>query len=173
MFENYTYKTKCKALVILFIMLSITAYKRSFRSLFELIAEHKILSLKIDDMNSKSVNSSILKNEIRYLDDIIGKGGVTKQMIQQGIVDFATRSKNTSIYNVEAIHEFEDGDFTIITNQIDVTGNVNELIAMVYNFEKKFNLSKITSVRFYTVKKNNLATILHLKIIFQNYENNK
>ena len=49
---------------------------------------------------------------------------------------------------------------------VSVIGNFNQLINVVYTFEKKFEYSKITNTRFYIDKKNNKTDILHLKIIF-------
>lgn len=174
MFENYSYKQKFYALIILFFMLSITAYKRSFHTLFEVISEYKMLSKKADDINKKSKNTGTLTNDIAYLDKIIGKEGVTKEMVQQGIVSFAsTNSNNISISDLKPIHDFPEDDYHIITNQLDVTGNANQLLELAYNFEKKFDFSRMVSQNFYTTKKNNKSEVLHLKMIFQNYENNK
>jgi hypothetical protein len=174
MFENYSYKQKFYALIILFFMLAATAYKRSFHTLFEVISEYKMLSKKADDINKKSKSTGSLTNDIAYLDKIIGKEGVTKEMVQQGIVSFAsTNSKNISISDLKPIHDFPEDDYHIITNQLDVTGNANQLLELAYNFEKKFDFSRMVSQNFYTTKKNNKSEVLHLKMIFQNYENNK
>lgn len=54
MFENYSYKQKFYALIVLFFMLSVTAYKRSFRALFDVVCEYKTLSKKADDINKKA-----------------------------------------------------------------------------------------------------------------------
>ena len=174
MFEKYSYKKKCIALLILFLMLSITAYKRSFHTLFQVFDEHKILSIKAEDINKKANGADGLIRDIAYLDKTIGKEGISKEMVQQGIVNFATeKHPKVSINDLQPIHVFLDTNYTIITNQLDVTGNVNQLLELVYDFEKKFNLSRIVNIKFYTVKKNNDSDVLHLKMIFQNYENNK
>lgn len=174
MFEKYTFKTKFIALIVVFIMLFITAYKRSFNTLFQVLTDYKTLTLKVNEINKKGNNSVELIKEIAYLDKIIGKQEVTKEMVQQGIVSFATENHpKVSINDLQSIHVFPDENYTIITNQLDVTGNVNELLQLGYDFEKKFNLSRIISMNFYTSKKNNKPDVLHLKMIFQNYENNK
>ena len=53
MFENYSYKKKFTVLIAVFFMLSITAYKRSFHALFQVINEYRALSEKVDDINKK------------------------------------------------------------------------------------------------------------------------
>lgn len=174
MFEKYPYKIKCKALIIVFFMLLITAYKRSFHALFQVISEHKVLAAKADEINKKANNTDELIRDIAYLDKIIGKEGITKEMVQQGIVSFASeKHPQVSINDLQPIHVFPDDNYTIITNQLDVTGNSNELLQLSYDFEKEFKLSRIVSMNFYTTKKSNKSDILHLKMIFQNYENNK
>lgn len=173
MFENYSYKQKFYALIILFFMLSITAYKRSFHALFDVISEYSELSKKADDINKKAKNTGTLKNDVECLDKIIGKEGVTKEMVQQGIIGFASASPGVSINDLKPIHDYPETDYHIITNQLDVTGNANQLLELAYNFEKKFNYSRMVSQNFYTTKKNNKSEVLHLKMIFQNYENTK
>ena len=174
MFEQYSYKKKFMALVLVFVMLSITAYKRSFSTLFQTISEYKTLSSKIDELNKKASNTNGLIKDVAYLDKIIGKDGTTKEMIQQGIVSFASQNHTgISIHEVQTIHVFSDENYTTITNQLDVTGGANTLLQLGYDFEKKFDLSRITSMNFYTTKNNNKSEVLHLKMIFQNYENNK
>jgi hypothetical protein len=174
MFENYSYKQKFYALGVLFCLLSITAYKRSFRPLFEVFNEYQTLSKKADEINKKAKNTDGLVKDIAYLDKIIGKEGTSKEMVQQGIVSFASENAPAvSINDLKPIHDFPEDDYHIITNQLDVTGNSNQLLSLAYNFEKKFNLSRIVSMNFYTTKKNNKSEVLHLKMIFQNYENNK
>lgn len=173
MFENYSYKQKFYALGIVFLMLSITAYKRSFHTLFEVVSEYRVLSKKADDISRKAKNTGTLKNDVEYLDKIIGKEGVTKEMVQQGIIGFASSNSGISINDLKPIHDFPETDYHIITNQLDVTGNANQLLELAYNFEKKFNYSRMVSQSFYTTKKNNKSEVLHLKMIFQNYENTK
>lgn len=173
MFEKYSYKKKCAALLVVFLMLSITAYKRSFLVLFQVISENKALSIKSEDIHKKSKGTEDLIKAIAYLDKTIGKEGISKDRVQQGIVNFATeKHPQVSINDLQPIHVFSDSNYTIITNQLDVTANVNQLLQLSYDFEKKFNLSRIVNIKLYTTKKNNTSDVLHLKMIFQNYENN-
>lgn len=174
MFEKYSYKKKCFALVVIFFMLSIAAYKRSFRPLLEVISEHEILVTKADNFSSKSNNIEGLMKDIDNLNKTIGKQDVSKEIVQQGIVSFVTeRHPDVSINELQPIHAYYDANYTLITNQLDVTGNVNQLQQLGYDFEKKFKFSRMVSLNFYTNKKNNKSESLHLKMIFQNYENNK
>lgn len=173
-FEKYPYKTKIKALGLLFIMLSYTAYKRSFSSLISVRNENKELNEKLSKINSKNSDINTLNYELAALDKIIGGEVNDKEEIQQNIMAFFSRySKNISIYNLDPIHEFENENYIVYTNQLDVTGGINDLLRLSYDFEKEFTSSKLISASFYTQKTNNKTDVLHLKMIFQNYENNK
>lgn len=174
MFENYSYKQKFRALIIIFIMLSIAAYKRSFHPLIQSYSEYQILASKIEDFNKNFGNMQSLSKEVTLLDKTIGKSNLSKEVIQQEIIKFiSTRNKTVSLDNILPIHTFKDDNYTIITNQIEVSGNTNHLLKLAYDFEKEFSISKILSMKLYTSKKNDKEEVLHLKIIFQNYENNK
>ena len=173
MFEAYSYKKKFLALLAVFVMLSITAYKRSFHTLFQVLEEYEVLAAKDQEFNAKKNNVDALQKEIAYLDQTIGKEGISKEEMQQGIVSFATgKNPQISISDLQPIHLFSEDNYTIITNQLDITGNVNQLLKVSYDFEKNFNLSRLVSMNFYRTKSTNKTEVLHLKMIFQNYENN-
>lgn len=173
MFEQYSYKKKFLALMLVFVMLAITAYKRSFSALFQVIRENKKLVNNITQLEQKAGNLEKLQKEVSSLDKIIGKEDMKPEEVQQQLVNFATNNANVSISDLQPIHIADDENYLISTNQIDVTGNINELLQLGYSFEKEFNVSRLTSLNFYTTKKNNKAEQLHLKMIFQNYDNTK
>jgi hypothetical protein len=170
MFEQYTYKQKCIALVVIFLMLSYTAYKRSFKSLIEVYQENKELTKRSDEIASKSKNLDVLSMEIASYDKYLGNQNVERDVVQQEIIAFATQHEGISINDLQAIHTFEGENYTIYTNQLDITGNINNLLKLGYDFETKFDYSRVVSTNYYTVKKNNSNEVIHLKIVFQNYE---
>lgn len=173
MFDNYSYKQKCIALGIIFLMLSAAAYKRSFKSLFDAMSENETLANKSQEYRVKSKSMDSLMKDIATLDNMLGKENVSKEEVQQGIVSFVgVRHQDVSIHDLQPIHSFIDGNFKIVTNQLDVTGTVNQLLKTAYDFERNFKLSRVVSMSFYTIK-NNKSEVLHLKIFFQNYENTK
>lgn len=174
MFEKYSYKVKFKALLVIFCMLSFTAYKRSFGSLVSVVKENKELNEKTNSLKDTSKDVNLLTSQLASIDKIIGKTGVNKEKIQQDIVGFISKNYGSvSIFDLKSIHEFSDESYKVFTNEIDVTGSLSQLLPLAYDFEKKFNYSRLVSMNFYTTKKNNENDILHLKLIFQNYENNK
>lgn len=174
MFEKYSFKIKFKVLLVLLVMLSVAAYRRSFSSLIDSFRENRILSEKIELMSKKTKNVDKLSQEIVSLDRLIGKEGISREKVQQSIVTFITEnSRGVEISDLKSIHEFVEENYKIYTYQLDLVSNYNQLSALAYSFERNFEYSKIVSMGFYTEKKNNKSEVLHLKIIFQNYENNK
>lgn len=174
MFEKYPYKLKLKLLALIFVMLSIAAYRRSFGPLAAVIKEHTLLSEKVTVMGDNTKNADKLNREIAGLDKQIGKEGLGKEIVQQEIIGFVTRnSPRVSVNDLQAIHVHTTEDYRIYTYQLDLVGDFNSLIQLSYAFEKKFEYSKIARLNFYTEKNSNQNEALHLKIIFQNYENNK
>lgn len=174
MFKQYSYKLKFKFLIVFFIILSITAYKRSFSNLILLYKENRTLKEKKALMNNQTPNIKALTNEVAGLDKLIGKEGVEKEKIQQEIIDFLVKNgSGISINDLQPIHNFIYDDYQVYTYQIDLTGGYNQLLDITYKFEKQFDYSKIISLAFYTDKKNSKKETLHLKLIFQNYESNK
>ena len=172
MFEQYSYKTKFKALLVLFIMLSIAAYRRSISSLIEAVKENGKLKNKIELYSSKAGSINEIKSEINVLDQMIGKEGINKEKTQQEIVNFLVENgTNVSISDMQPIHEFSENNYKVYTYVMDVTGNFNNLIKVAYQFERQFDFCKIVSTKYYTEKKNNKIETLHLKLIFQKYEN--
>lgn len=169
MFDNFNYRQKLVGLLILTTILAATAYKRSFRELISLAEEHRILSLKSNDFYATEGNSDELITELEFLDRALGENSIHIEEIQQGIVSFSNSHPGISIYKLNVVHLFENDKYKIVTNQIDVTGNLDQLLRLCYDFEKEFFLSRIVSLDFYTEKKNKL-NVLHLKLIFQNYE---
>lgn len=170
MFKQYSYKQKFVVLLLVFVMLSITAYKRSFSTLFQVIQENNKLSNQINQLKGKAKNTDKLMYEVATLDRIIGKEGLEPQEVQQKIVNFVTSNGNVSIYDLQPIHYATDGNYEINTNQIDVTGNVNQLLQVCYNFENEFDYSRLSSINLSKNKKNSKIEKLHMTMIFQNYK---
>lgn len=173
MFEQYSYKQKTIALLILTVLLGITAYKRSFSNLISVYKENKDLIELSEEINSKSKNLEKLSKDIAKYDNYLGNQNVSSEEAQQEIVNFATLHKGVSINSMQSIHTFDGENYKAYTNQLDVTGGINDLLVLAYDFETKFNLSRVINIQFYKIKKGNSVEQLHLKIVFQNYEMNK
>lgn len=169
MFDSYTYRQKCAGLVIVTVVLSGAAYKRSFGPLMEVISENNKLVSKAENFGSNYKSVEELSRELAVIDRTLGKKDVTKEEIQQGIISFTAKHEGVSISRLYPMHVFQNENYSIITSQLDITGSAQDLLVVGYAFEKEFALSRTVSLDFYKEKKNK-SEVLHLKIIFQNYE---
>lgn len=175
MFENISNKRKFYAILVLFVVLGITAYKRSFK--------HTIASISLYSESKKSITENEnaestfikLKQEASRLNGVIGKKNKNPEIIQNKILNFIdTQGFSSKISEISPLHYSENNYFKIYSNNITLTGDFNNLLASVYQFEKEFDFARIASVKLYT--KNNYRISkkeLYCNIIFQNYENKK
>jgi hypothetical protein len=172
MFENLTYKQKFMALIAILVLLGVAAYKRSFKLTFDAYNEYHELSNQLSEINSSSNSIEALDNEINYLDNLLGKDDMESVLVQQEILNFVTnKSKAVAIFDLAEVHEASDNEFIINTNQLTIEGDFENLLEIVYDFEKEFLYSRVVSTSFFKKKDFKTRRIkLYAKIIFQNYE---
>lgn len=171
MFENITYKKKLFGLSVLIIVLFLAANKRSFKVTKASYDNYKELEAKLEDINSSTINLNKIQADILLLDNLIGKQGVSPEEAQQSILDFMTEYDYVNIVNLEEVHFASGNGFNIYTNQLVLEGEFNNLIKVVYAFEKEFSLSKVVSISFNKEKNyNSRREELKVNIMFQNYE---
>lgn len=171
MFKQLNSKQKLYALIILFFLIGITAYKRSFSTFINLLIENKKLRLNIEKFENLNSNLKKIESDINKLDYLTGKNNVSHEEIQQQLIKFIAKNDNSiSIQKMEPIHFYEENNIKYITNCITVNGNANNLTKLLFDFEKKFQFSKVRSLIYYVENKSN-SKKLYLKLIFQNYEN--
>ncbi|WP_353780256.1 hypothetical protein [Winogradskyella sp. 3972H.M.0a.05] len=172
MFKQFTYKQKFFGVVIASILLGLAIYKKTYKHIFDIRSELRVENSKVVDANLSHNEMIYLKNELNYLDDIIGGSKTNPETVQQKILNFITGpSHNVNVVTFQNPHVFEDNEFFIHSNTLELTGNYEDLLKLLYKLEKDFKDSRVSQTKFYT--KTNYRTrtkTLYLKIIFQNYE---
>jgi len=174
MFENLTYKQKFLALLAIAVLLGLAAYKRSFKLTIDAYNEYHELSEQLYEIKSSSSTVQELDTEIRFLDNLLGKENMESVLVQQEILNFVTnKSTGVNVFDVAEVHEASDNKFIIHTNQLIIEGSFEELLKIIYEFEKKFPYSRVVNTSFFKKKDFKTRRIkLYAKIIFQNYEKN-
>jgi len=174
MFENLTYKHKFLAIIAISILLGFAAYKRSFKLTLDVFSEYCELNEKLNEINYSSSTIQDLDTEIRFLDNLLGQESMEPVLVQQEILDFVTHKSNAiTVFDLAEMHKASDNEFLIYTNQLTIEGNFDELLKMVYEFEKEFPYSRVVNTSFFKKKDFKTRRIkLYAKIIFQNYEKN-
>jgi len=171
-FNNITYKKKFFILILIGVILSITAYKRSFSLAINSFQESKTLSERLNYINAASNDIGTLDKEIQFLNNLIGEDNIEPELVQQEILNFITsNNKRVAVINIEEVHTANDNGFTIYSNQLTLQGAFKDLLEATYSFEKEFVYSRLVNVTFF--RKKDFKTRrekLYSKIIFQNYE---
>ena len=172
MFKNFTYKQKLFATIIGFVVLSLAAYKKTFKHVITAKKELAFIEEKLSTTTNSSEVISQLKNDVNNLDFIIGGQSSHSDFVQKKILDFISESKfEVSVVSIEDVHVATNNGFKIVTNQVELEGPYEVLIKILYDFERDFIDSRIVSTQFYSKKNYRTNTKnLFLKLIFQNYE---
>lgn len=172
MFKKYTYKQKFQASIVLFVLLLLAVYKKNFKHVFNLHKELNLVEKQISEAKISNQDLLVLNNQLKDLDALIGGQSNSPELVQHEALNFITNSQlQVEVVNIEKRHEFQEGEFSIHTNQIEIQGDYEDLMTLLFGFENNFNSSRISSVKMYSKrdykkKKKHLV----LKIILQNYE---
>ena len=174
MFKNITYKKKFLFIIVGFVILLMAAYKKNFKSIFEIRSQLSNINKKLNTVDGSYQQIYFLKNEIAQLNDLIGGQTKDPELVQELILDFVTNSNfDINIHDIEDTHVFSDDEFTIYTNVLQIEGDYNTLLKLLHTIEKDFTASKVVSSEFYTEKNYRTSSKkLFLKLILQNYEKN-
>jgi len=172
MFENISYKKKFWILIGLLVILSFTAYKRSFRLTIEAKASLNETKSKLETVSNSRYQIANLEAEVAYLDNIIGKKAGNASLVQQEILNtFALIDTEAEIVRLEEIHKSQNEYFNIYTNRLVLSGPYQDLLETTYSYEKEFEFSRVVSLNFYVDRERRTRRKkLFQQLIFQNYE---
>ena len=172
MFNNVTYKKKVIYAAILAVLLVFASFKKNIKKIIHVNKQLK--ELQLSQLEDKDFNKDIayLKQEIKTIEAYIGGVNVSPERVQQQLIKFiANAALQVEIIGIERIHYASVDQFNILTNQITISGDYNNLIQLLDQIEQDFERSKITNAHFYTktdYRRNRKE--LFLTILFQNYE---
>jgi len=174
-FDNYSYKQKNLALLVLGVLLVAVAYKRSFKTTFETQAYIAELALKKEEAISSQQAIRQLQLEIANVNKLLGKENVSIERVQQGFLNFfALKSSGLSVQQIEEVYTFDHPDFSINTFRIDVKGDFIQQLRFINNLEKDFDEARLIHTHFETQK--DLVTgrsYLISTLLLQNYVRSK
>ncbi|MEP1490162.1 MAG: hypothetical protein ABJK28_17215 [Algibacter sp.] len=151
------------------------SYKKTYKSTLAAKKELNLVKKELSSNEDLLNERYYLKNEIKNLDKTIGGQTLNPEQVQQTLLDFISKHDfNVNIVTIEDVHLFSDREFLIHSNQIELVGSYTDLISTLYEIEKNFKNSRVVSTQLYSKKNYRTNTkTLFLKIILQNYENNK
>ena len=176
MFDRFTYRQKNYALLVMFILLCLVSYKRSFS--LTLNAQAEIDEQESQLSKTEHVQSDIesLRIQIAQLNRNIGKSDIPPEKVSQEIlaeISAFSNSNSVELVQLEQTHSFQTVDFDIFSNQILVEGNYNGILSLAYHMENKFEYARLTNVELFAEKNHNSKTKkLYGKLLFQHYRQN-
>ena len=171
-FDQYTYKQKNYALLVLVILLIAASYKRVFKITLETLAYKTELEQKIIQAKNASFDLKIVQSEIHYLNKLLGKEDVTIEKVQQGFLNFQDEhSSRIIVYQVDEVLNYQHPDFAINTHRIILKGGFINTLKFIYELEREFDLAKLINVSFDYRKNNSEETeSLYTTLLLQNYQ---
>jgi len=174
MFNNISYKKRFYSIIILFVIVLLASYKKTYQHVFFAKKQLDVVEQKLQGVEDSNNQISILQNEISIVDNIIGGQTKDSEQVQHLILDFVSKSNNKiNVYAIDDTHIYHDEEFTVYTNSIELQGDYVDLTKLLFEIENLFNYSKVISAQLYTIKDyRNNSKNLYLKLIFQNYEKN-
>ncbi|MCJ8289332.1 MAG: hypothetical protein HRT58_22060 [Crocinitomicaceae bacterium] len=148
-FDQYSYKQKNIALLVLGVLLAAVSYKRAFSVTMETSEYKTELQEKLILAESSDQQIRTKQIEIAQLNRLIGKEGNTIEKVQQEFLNFfAKKGQHISVHQIEEVLHFQHPDFSINTHRIVLRGDYINTLRFIYDLEKKFDLAKILNISF-------------------------
>lgn len=171
LFEKYSYKKKKLFLLIVFVLLAAVAYKRSFKVTLEQLELNE--QLQADKVRAENSLQTLKQKSIQLnqINSIIGKENIPNEIVQHSFLNFlqSTESK-LRVEHIEEVYLYKHPDFMINTNKITLNGNYLEATSFIHQFESKFDLGRLVSLKMIkslnrSTRSNELLTTMY----FQNF----
>ena len=168
---SFTYRQKFYLIIIGGILVFAALYKKTYRNIFDIHGELDLTKEMI--ISPEKIYSEIgsVRAEIRSIDDILGGGAPDESSEQTRIFKFITASGlPVDITRIRDEHVFHEVDYTVYTNEVELEGDYEQLISLLYRMELNFNSSRVMSAKFYTLE-DYISDKISLRLIInlQNY----
>ncbi len=170
-FDNYTYKQKNYALLVIGVLLVAVSYKRAFSVTAEKRAYISEMESQIERAKQAGSEIRMKQNSIQRLNEYLGKENSTVEEVQQGFLNFfARKAINLQVYKIDEVLKFQHPDFTINTHQITIKGNYVNALQFLYALERNFKLGRLINVSFaYKKMSSEEPEALYTTLLIQNY----
>lgn len=171
LFPQYSYRKKKLAAVMLFVVLGIAAYKRSYSVTIDLINLNSELKIKRDEAEKSKDQLMKKQKEILIVNQIIGKENIPNEIVQQAFLSFVdSTGTGVQVERMEEVYRYDHPDFIINTNEITIKGNYSSSLKFIYSLEKNFNYARLVSLRYFTKHNREKNTDeLFVTLLLQNF----
>ncbi len=151
MFKNLKYKRKVLYLSIGFIVFLFIAYSLTIKKTINAKRICDRMEVKKESLKNAPLKIKQIKQELAVINNKIGKDITENMDIQSAILDKTGKycQKNGLILkSFPKTHYHKEKDYMIITNIIVMEGDFVKMLKLIYQFEQKFKLGKVISVKF-------------------------
>lgn len=172
MLKNVTYKKRVLLLIFGLIVMLFIVQRFAIRRTLNLKSKCKVMINKLDEADGAPDAIFKLKDRLNIIESIVGENILYGNDIQELILEEASNycSKNKLVLkSLPRSHEFPVNNYIVETCILEVEGGFTGLLKLVFLFEQKLTLGKITSVSF--IKEEDRFTKisnLKVKIYIQN-----
>lgn len=151
-------------------------YKGAIKKTIEVRKQLKITNEQLSELNDDPKEIVDLQTQLDSLNNTVEKL-YNKSSLQDIILDRIVKYCNQNNVLIKEFPEsqiLEKDNYIIKTNYILLEGSFQQLIILLYNIEQKYNLGKVSSLKFYTTtnSKTRLPQ-LYLELYIQNIETNE
>lgn len=170
-FDNYTYRTKNFALLIIGVLLVLVSYKKAIKPTMELNQYSNELTEKVSLAENSDAQIKMKQRNIFLLNSMLGEENNSVEKVQQAFLNFFdNNASNIGVQRMDAVLKYEHPDFEINTHPIVLKGNYLSTLKFLHEMEVNFHLAKILNVEFELKKENSSSTTnLYTTLLIQNF----
>lgn len=172
-FDRFSYKQKNYFLLVMFILLIMVSYKRSFVLSLNALDEIEAQEKQKEATLHAQTDIETLTIQIAQLNKNIGKSDINPDKVNQEILaEISAQSMVSDVHleRLEATHVFQTVDFDIYSNLIIVQGAYNGILELAYHMENDFEYARLTNIEVFKEKDHSSKKEkLYGKLLFQHY----
>lgn len=172
-FDNYSYRTKKIAVLVIVALLVVVVYKRAIQPTLELKAYRTELEEKKRLALLAPHELRLKQQRIKMLNQVLGKENSSIEEVQLKFLKFFDqKAQKLKIYQVSEVLDYEHPDFTIYTHEIVIKGDYLSSLRFIHQLETKFDDAKVVHVFFeykkmYSIESEALYTYIYLQHNFR------
>jgi len=172
-FDKITYKQKNYGLLIVFLLLAMVSYKRSFLLSINISREIKQQEIQKRGIHKSNDRLNILTSEIRRINGSLGKTDQTSDRVRQELLKEISSLQSQLSIRIEFInnpHLFTSIDYKILTHEVLLEGDYRGLITAINNLENQFVHARIINAKIFKTKTHGeIKSKVYAKLLFQHY----
>ena len=170
-FDNYSFKKKNYALLVLIVLLLAVVYKRSIKTTLEIRTYRSELIDKVEKASFAVHDIQLVQQQINGLNSYLGQENNSVEKVQQGFLNFFARhTQQLTVYQLDEVLTYQHPDFSVKTHRIVLKGGFISTLKFIHQLETNFELARLIHVSFAFQKyPNDTDESLYTTILLQNY----